>query len=155
MKKLTTLLCTLFLVSFSLFGSTNSHSSEQDWEENILGTWVIPNNPYRIAIIFMRDGSFMFVDYNDVRKKRELLQGTFELLDNGKIDLLFYDRSKLSFRYKLKAGKATIQNYNGKYTFEKTKVNFKAYVEGDEDLFNPEKKGSPVKKSQNSNLKKT
>jgi hypothetical protein len=68
------------------------------------------------------------------------LQGTFELLDNGKIDLLFYDRSKLSFRYKLKAGKATIQNYNGKYTFEKTKVNFKAYVEGDEDLFNPEKR---------------
>jgi hypothetical protein len=75
MKKLTTLLCTLFLVSFSLFGSTNSHSSEQDWEENILGTWVIPNNPYRIAIIFMRDGSFMFVDYNDVRKKESFCRG--------------------------------------------------------------------------------
>lgn len=138
MKKIN--LNTMFILFFSLLAgcSTNSISQETksiDGEDNVvtqqkkdtninllIGKWFIPHNADN-NIIFFKNSTFVFKNYNVKEDKQEILKGTFELNGN-KLILKYYDRPQQTFKFE--KGKSIDDHYyitKGKYYyFVKTDV---------------------------------
>lgn len=64
---------------------------------DIVGKWFIPHVA-DINIIFYKDTTFLFNDYNEKLNKEEQLQGKFEL-KGDKLTLYYYDRKPQVFHY--------------------------------------------------------
>lgn len=68
-----------------------------DKKENINGKWFIPHNA-TIYIIFKKDGSFIFNDYNDKKHCEEILIGNY-ILKGSQLVLKYSDRKSQTFHY--------------------------------------------------------
>src|SRR5574344_2742249 len=109
--------------SFDRENDIIAQHKEDTTKINILvGKWFTPHNA-DINIIFYKNGTFVFRDYNVKNNKQEIIKGTFELSGN-KLILKYYDRLQQTFKFE--KGKGIDNNYyitKGKdYYFVKTDV---------------------------------
>jgi hypothetical protein len=92
MKRITIILFVLCFIPIAK-GQIKNKNPYSD----IVGKWFIPHIA-DINIIFYKDTTFLFKDYNEKLDKEEQLQGKFEL-KGDKLTLYYYDRKPQVFHY--------------------------------------------------------
>jgi hypothetical protein len=68
--------------------------------KNLIGCWFIPHNAI-VHILFKKDGTFEFNDYNSKSQKDEILTGRFDInAKEDRLTLLYNNRPKQRFSFK-------------------------------------------------------